>query len=206
MFGRKQQPEDSAVPETPIDDADPRAPKGRPTPSRREAEMARKQQLKIPKDPKAAKKAARERDREERAHSRQAMMAGDERYLPARDQGPARAYARDFVDSRFTLAEFFIFVAIGVLVLGFVRNQAIQSFVSIAFFVFTAVLAVDTSVLLVTLNRRAREKFPNAADRKGLTLYAALRTLQLRRLRLPPPRVRRGGAPLPPKVPKAPKA
>jgi Protein of unknown function (DUF3043) len=190
-------PEETPAPVT--EELDPRSPKGRPTPSRREAEAARKQQIKIPKDPKAARKAARERDREERSRSRAAMMAGDERYLPARDKGPARAFARDFVDSRFTVAEFFIFVAVAVLVLGFIRNQAIQSFVSIAFFAFSAVIAVDTTVLLVTLNRRAKAQFPDKADRKGITLYAALRTLQLRRLRLPPPRVKRGGAPLTPK-------
>ena len=196
MFGRKQSPAPEAESAAIADDHDPRAPKGRPTPSRKDAEAARKQQLKIPKDPKAAKAAARERDREARAAARAGMMAGDERYMPARDKGPARAFTRDFVDSRFTIAEFFIFVAIAVLVLGFVRNQAIQSFVSIAFFAFTALIAVDTLVLLVTLNRRAAEKFPNKADRKGITLYAALRTLQLRRLRLPPPRVKRGGAPI----------
>jgi hypothetical protein len=199
MFGRKQSPTPEETPAPVAEELDPRSPKGRPTPSRREAEAARKQQIKIPKDPKAAKKAARERDREERARSRAAMMAGDERYLPARDKGPARAFARDFVDSRFTVAEFFIFVAVAVLVLGFIRNQAIQSFVSIAFFAFSAVIAVDTAVLLVTLNRRAKAQFPAKADRKGITLYAALRTLQLRRLRLPPPRVRRGGAPMTPK-------
>jgi hypothetical protein len=85
--------------------------KGRPTPSRREAEQARKQQLKIPKDPKAARKASRERDRSARDRQRQGMMAGDERYLPAADRGPARAFTRDFVDSRITIAEFFIFIA-----------------------------------------------------------------------------------------------
>ena len=68
--------------------------------------------------------------------------------------------------------------------------------VSIAFFAFTALIAVDTFVLLFTLNRRAKERFPDKADRKGITLYAVLRTLQLRRLRLPPPRVKRGGAPI----------
>ncbi|MCX6433765.1 MAG: DUF3043 domain-containing protein, partial [Actinobacteria bacterium] len=47
---------------------------------------------------------------------------------------------------------------------------------------------------------RAKAVFPDAADRKGITLYAVLRTLQLRRLRLPPPRVRRGGAPVTPKT------
>lgn len=196
MFGRKPSPaaEEPAV--SVGEEQDPRSPKGRPTPSRKEAEAARKQQLKIPKDPKAAKKAARERDREARAAARAGMMAGDERYLPARDRGPARAFTRDFVDSRFTVAEFFIFVAIAVLVLGFVRNQAVQSFVSLAFFAFTAVIVIDTLILLWTLNKRAKEQFPDKADRKGITLYAMLRTLQLRRLRLPPPRVRRGGAPI----------
>jgi Flp pilus assembly protein TadB len=199
MFGRKGQPADTPVEPSTVE-GDSASGKGRPTPSRREAEAARKQQLKIPKDPKEAKKAARERERDDRSRSRAAMMAGDERYLPARDKGPARAFTRDFVDSRFTLAEFFIFFAIGVLVLGFVRNPVVQSWVSIAFFAFTALIVVDTLVLLIQLNMRAKKQFPNAADRKGLTLYASLRTLQLRRLRLPPPRVKRGGAPKPPKA------
>ena len=123
-------------------------------------------------------------------------MAGDERYLPARDKGPARAFTRDFVDSRFTVAEFFIFVAVAVLVLGFIRNQAVQSVVSLGFFAFTAVIAVDTAILLFTLNRRAAAAFPDKSERKGITLYATLRALQLRRLRMPPPRVRRGGRPV----------
>ncbi len=202
MFGRKPaQPEPQAPPA--VDPLDPKAPKGRPTPSRKEAEAARKQQLRIPKDPKQARKAARERDRAERQRSRAMMMAGDERYLPARDRGAGKAFTRDFVDARFTLAEFFIFVAVGVLALGFLPNREIQPYISFAFFAFTAVIALDTIILLVQLNRRAKAQFPDPADRKGITFYAALRSLQLRRLRLPPPRVRRGGEPLPPKAPKA---
>jgi hypothetical protein len=196
MFGRKRTSDEDTAPATSAEEADPRSPKGRPTPTRKEAEAARKQQLKIPKDPKAAKKAARERDREARARTRAGMLAGDERYLPARDRGPAKAFTRDFVDSRFTVAEFFIFVAIAVLVLGFVQNQQVQSFVSLAFFAFTAVIVMDTVILLVSLKRKARERFPDPKDRKGITMYAMLRTLQLRRLRLPPPRVKRGGAPI----------
>lgn len=169
--------------------------KGRPTPSRREAEQARKQQLKIPKDPKAARKASRERDRSARDRQRQGMMAGDERYLPARDRGPARAFTRDFVDSRITIAEFFIFIAIGVLVMGFIPNPLIVAWVNIAFYGVTALIAVDTTVLLITLNLRAKAAFPDPKDRKGITLYATIRALQIRRLRLPPPRVKRGGAP-----------
>lgn len=193
MFGRRTQdePQGTATP------GEPTTGKGRPTPSRREAEEARKQQLKVPKgNTKEAKAARREREQAERARARAGMLAGDERYLPARDRGPAKAMARDFVDGRFTLAEYFIFIAILVLVLGFIPDRGIQSMVSIGFFAVTAIIVVDAVVLLVMLNRRARREFPDAKDRKGLSLYAGMRAIQLRRLRLPPPRVHRNGTPI----------
>jgi hypothetical protein len=127
------------------------------------------------------------------------MAAGEEKYLPARDRGPAKAFTRDFVDARFTLAEYFIFIAIAVLLLGFIKNQVLSTLISTGFFAITALIAIDSIILVIQLNKRAKEAFPNEAERKGITLYALLRTLQLRRLRLPPPRVRRGGKPVPPK-------
>ncbi|MDD2857673.1 MAG: DUF3043 domain-containing protein [Candidatus Nanopelagicales bacterium] len=191
MFGKKQDPQPAPTPSQATADAG----KGRPTPSRREAEAARKNRAKVPSDPKAAKKAARERARVDRERQRQGMIAGDERYMAKRDQGPARAFTRDFVDARFTLAEYFIIVAVGVLVMGFIPVQALQFWVTVAFFAFTALLVIDTIIMVAMLNRQATKVFPNPQDRKGLTLYAILRVMQLRRLRLPPARVRRGGAP-----------
>jgi hypothetical protein len=191
MFGRKQAP----VETTPENVDSTAAGKGRPTPSRKEAEAARKQSLKLPKDPKAARTAARERDRDARAQQRAALMAGDERALPARDQGPVKRYVRDFVDSRFTIAEYFIFVALGVLVLGFVPNPVVQLAVSISWMALIALVAFDEIFLLVRLNMALRKRFPDKAERKGALWYAGLRTLQLRRFRLPPPRVRRGDTP-----------
>ena len=187
MFGRKQAPA-----EQPAEESEPTTGKGRPTPSRKEAETARKQSLKLPKDPKAARRAARERDRDARAQQRAALMAGDERALPARDQGPVKRYVRDFVDSRFTIAEYFIFVALAVLVLGFIPNPVVQFAVSISWMALIAIVAFDEIFLLVRLNSALRKRFPDKAERKGALWYAGLRTLQLRRFRLPPPRVRRG--------------
>ncbi len=191
MFGRKQAP----VEATPDNVESTAAGKGRPTPSRKDAEAARKQSLKLPKDPKAARKAARDRDRDARAQQRAALMAGDERALPARDQGAVKRYVRDFVDSRFTIAEYFIFVALGVLVLGFVPNPVVQLAVSISWMALIALVAFDEIFLLVRLNSALRKRFPDKAERKGALWYAGLRTLQLRRFRLPPPRVRRGDTP-----------
>ena len=178
---------------------DPRAPKGRATPSRKEAEAARKQGLRAAargRGTKEGKRAAREAEREARARQRMGMMMGDERYMPARDRGAGRRFVRDFVDARFTVAEYFIFIAIAVLVLGFVQNQALQSFVSLAFFAVTALIIIDTTILLIQLNIRAKRTFPDKSDRRGLLLYATMRALQLRRLRLPPPMVTRGGKPI----------
>jgi hypothetical protein len=196
MFGRKQAPPESA-PETPEATG---TGKGRPTPSRKEAEAARKQSLKLPKDPKAARRAARERNRDARAQQRAALMAGDERALPARDQGPVKRYVRDFVDSRFTIAEYFIFVALAVLVLGFIPNPVVQFAVSVSWMALIAIVAFDEIFLLVRLNSALRKRFPDKAERKGALWYAGLRTLQLRRFRLPPPRIRRGGTPEEPRT------
>ncbi len=193
MFGR---PSKSSEPSTPVVDQSATG-KGRATPSRREAEAARKQRVKIPAkaSSKEAKKASRERERAERARARKGMMAGEERFMPPRDQGPARAFTRDFVDSRFTMAEYFIVIAVGVLILGFIPVQPIQFWVTVVFFAFAALLVIDTIIMVYMLNRLAKEQFPDPKDRKGLTLYAILRVMQLRRLRLPPPRVKRGGMP-----------
>lgn len=178
---------------------DPRAPKGRATPSRKEAEAARKQGLRASsrgRGTKDGKKAAREAERESRARQRAGMMMGDERYMPARDRGANRRFVRDFVDARITVAEYFIFIAIAVLLLGFIQNPALQSFISLAFFAVTALIVIDTTILLIQLNLRAKKEFPNKSDRRGLMLYAVMRALQLRRLRLPPPMVTRGGKPI----------
>lgn len=191
MFGISKK-SDQQAPSPQETNLDKTAGKGRPTPSRKEAEAARKQTIRAPRNTKAGKKEARERDRIERARQREGMLAGDERYLPARDKGPVRAFARDFVDGRYTIAEYFIFMALVVLVLGFVNNVVVQQFVSLGFFLVALLIVVDTTILLIQLNTRAKKKFPDKAARRGITLYALMRTLQFRRLRMPKPRVSRG--------------
>jgi hypothetical protein len=196
-FKRSAPPASEGEPAAPT--SDPRAPKGRATPSRKEAEAARKHGLRASargRGTKEGKKASREAEREARARQRAGMMMGDERYMPARDRGANRRFVRDFVDGRITVAEYFIFIAIAVLLLGFVQNPALQSFVSLAFFAVTALIIIDTTILLIQLNIRAKKEFPDKADRRGLLLYAVMRALQLRRLRLPPPMVTRGGKPI----------
>jgi len=176
--------------------------KGRPTPKRKEAESARKQGISVPKDPKAARKAARDRDREARAKSRAGLMAGDPAYFPRRDAGPVKAQVRDYIDRRRTVGEFFVPFAFVVLLLGLVNNPTVQTTVV---YVWTSVLllvVLDTILVGILLGRSLRKDYPEKSDRKGAVSYGVLRALQLRRFRIPPPRIKAGGAPITPKIKK----
>ena len=176
--------------------------KGRPTPKRKEAESARKQGISVPKDPKAARKAARDRDREARAKSRAGLMAGDPAYFPRRDAGPVKAQVRDYIDRRRTVGEFFVPFAFVVLLLGLINNPTVQTTVV---YVWTSVLllvVLDTILVGILLGRSLRKDFPEKSDRKGAVSYGVLRALQLRRFRIPPPRIKAGGAPVTPKIKK----
>jgi Protein of unknown function (DUF3043) len=186
------------VPDTPEKDPA-QLPKGHATPKRKDSQTQRKQALKVPSDPKAAKKALRQREREARMESRAGLMAGDERYLPPRDQGPAKAFTRDFVDRRRRASEFFVFIAIGILVAGFLRDARIQGFASLLWFVVVVVIVGEMAWTLISLNKQLKQQWPDKAARKGCLPYCALRALQIRKLRIPPPRVRPGGEPVKPK-------
>lgn len=176
--------------------------KGRPTPKRKESESARKLGISVPKDPKAARRAASARDREARAKSRAGLMAGDPTYFPRRDAGPVKAQVRDYVDRRRTVGEFFVPFAFGVLLLGLINNPTVQTTVV---YVWTSVLllvVLDTILVGILLGRSLRKDFPQKSDRKGAVSYGVLRALQLRRFRIPPPRIKAGGKPVTPKIKK----
>jgi hypothetical protein len=180
--------------------------KGAPTPTRKEAEAARKARLSgTTGDPKADKKAAREADRAARYEARLALQAGDERRLPARDAGPVKSYVRDFVDGRISAGELFIPVALVVLVAGFVRIQWVQVVLLWAWSAMLLGVVLDSLFLWFRLRKTLPERFPDES-RRGALSYGILRSLQIRKLRLPPPKVRYNGQPVVPKAKKAPKA
>ncbi len=133
-------------------------------------------------------------------------MAGDERALPPRDAGPVRQYVRDYIDGRFAAAELFLPLALVVLVFGFVPNSNLKALVTLVWMAVTVMIIIDTTLLTWRMNRQLKERWPDPADRKGASLYGVMRVLQFRRLRLPPPQVRRGGRPVTPKGAKAKRA
>ncbi|MET9322678.1 DUF3043 domain-containing protein [Streptomyces sp. NPDC003038] len=173
---------------------DPQARKGRPTPKRAVAQSQRKAVVASTGNRKEDAKRARERRRVEMAKQREALASGDERYLPARDKGPVRRFVRDFVDSRFSVAEMFLPLAVIILVLSMVRVPSIQNIALLLWLGVIALIIVDSVGLVIRLRKALNERFANE-PRRGAVAYGLMRTLQMRRLRLPKPQVKRGERP-----------
>ncbi|MCW2809471.1 MAG: rane protein [Marmoricola sp.] len=175
---------------------DPKGPgaKGRPTPTRKESEAARRERARAGMDKKAAQKLLRQRRNESNAQVRAGMRAGDERYLPARDQGPVKRFVRDFVDARVSIAEFLLPLLIVIMAFQYSGNAALVRFSATLWATTLVVVALDTAWMLLRIKRALRAEFPDESL-KGTTFYTLMRVLQLRWLRTPKPRVRIGGAP-----------
>ncbi|GAA4679862.1 hypothetical protein GCM10023324_37150 [Streptomyces youssoufiensis] len=173
---------------------DPQAPKGRPTPKRSEAQSQRRSLANTPTSRKDAARRQREARRADLAKQREALANGDERYLPVRDRGPIRRFARDYVDSRFVIAEFFLPLAVIILILSLVQAGAMQQYVLLLWMIVIFLIVINSVVIGISLKRQLRQRFPDE-NLRGAVAYALMRSLQMRRLRLPKPQVKRGERP-----------
>lgn len=165
--------------------------KGRPTPTRKEAEAAARARAKVPRTRKEQAAAQRAARGETAAKMRQAMKTGDERYLPARDRGPVRRFIRDFVDSRFSFIELMVPLLIVSMILGYSGNQTAMNLGNTVLFTTILVIVFDIVMLRFRLRREMARRFPGEPT-KGVTMYAAMRSLQMKFLRLPKAQVKIG--------------
>ena len=157
-----------------------KAGKGRPTPARKEREQARKRPL-VGDRSKEAKAAQKAKLQEERTRAREGMMAGDERYLTFRDKGPQRRYVRDVVDSRFTAGELVLPALFVVVMTTFIDSYEVQ---------LISLLAIDGWFVSRSVKKRAAAKFGADKLESGLGWYGAMRSIQMRALRIPKPPVK----------------
>jgi hypothetical protein len=164
--------------------------KGRPTPKRSEAEKRRRYQL-APEDRKAAAKQARGRDRADRTRKTEAMRRGEEWALPAKDKGPVRALARDYVDSKRRFSEFYMYGLVVLLFLLFLHSPVIQTVLPVVLIVMVLVMAGEGFWIGRKVGQLAAERYPGQSTR-GIKMYSGMRALQIRQLRFPKPRVKPG--------------
>jgi hypothetical protein len=165
------------------------AAKGRPTPKRSEAEKRRRQPYSAPADRKAAVAQSRSQGRTERTKRYEAMRRGENWALPVKDRGPVRALARDVVDSRRRISEFYMYIVGALVVLLFIPQ--LRTIVDYVVLAVIFVMLIEAMFLGRQVRKLAAQRFPGERT-KGLTIYSALRAMQIRALRNPKPRVKAG--------------
>ena len=158
--------------------------KDRPTPSRKEAEAARRQRVNKSLSNREARQVAARQARAERM-----------RRLGDRERAPEKALMRDYVDARLSLGEFLlpaVVVILAITVLGSYLPE-IAVITTLAMYLFIFAVIADEFLMWRGFKRVLAERMPNAPT-KGLMMYGITRSTQLRRFRLPRPRIKRGEA------------
>ncbi|WP_235934045.1 DUF3043 domain-containing protein [Paramicrobacterium chengjingii] len=168
--------------------------KGTPTPKRSNQVAANKRPL-VPNDRKEARKRGREQMAVQRERARVGMANGEERYLPERDRGPQKRFIRDWIDSRTSLSEFMLPFMFLVIVATFIPFPQIQVYGMFALWVFFFIMVIECVLAGLRIRKNLREKFGESRVERGVRWYAAMRMIQMRKLRLPKPQVARGEQP-----------
>ncbi|GAA1837292.1 DUF3043 domain-containing protein [Microlunatus capsulatus] len=160
----------------------PGAKKDRPTPTRREAEAARRERVNRTLSPKEARRAASQQNRAARM-----------RTLSAREAAPEKALMRDYVDTRFSLGEFLLPSLVVILALSFLTAvyPTVSAITTILMYVFILAVLADCYFLWRGFKRVLADRLPGAPTR-GLMMYGVNRSIQIRRFRMPAPRLKRG--------------
>lgn len=189
-------------------------PKGRPTPKRLDQEIKRG----VVRDPNAAspaqmrqrekelkktmskeewkahKKEVRAENRARNREMQERIDSGDERYLMERDKGEVRRFVRDWVDSQRFFNNYVMPVALVLVVVMFLGTwlPRLAAALSIATLLFILTIFIEGFVIGFRVNRRVRQKFPDAKTGFSLGMYAFSRATQPRNWRSPKPQVALG--------------
>ncbi len=173
--------------------------KGKATPKRRDVEPRRPRVAEPPPTTRReAYKRMRQRSSTRRAAGRTAAGRGagaggrpGERPLPARDQGPEKAFVRNVVDSRRNIGSIFLFVALAVFIAYVSQSAAIRAWAISAWLAIFLLIIVDSFLLVGRIRKGVTARFPEASTR-GLGWYGVQRSTMIRRWRLPKPLVKPG--------------
>lgn len=165
--------------------------KGQATPSRKEREAANRRPL-VGDKSKEGRKQSKEQIAAERKAAREGMLRGDEKYLPIRDRGPQKRMVRDIVDARFSLGEMILPAMFIFLIATTVDIYYVQLASLIVMWILFAAVVADALIIGRRVERELSAKFGYGKLERGLRWYAAMRSLQMRPMRMPKPQVKRG--------------
>jgi len=185
LFRPYQRNEAAAEPSPTPGVTDPARPGGKdaPTPSRKDAERARRERL----NPTLTPKEARARERAAKTSSRETGMR-------AAEAQPGKVLMRDWVDSRRGLAPFSMPVLMVMLMLSLVTTAlgtVVMAIISYATWIVLLLIVIDLYRMWLGYKKLHAARLPNE-PLKGLLPYGINRSINLRRLRTPAARVKPG--------------
>lgn len=180
LFRRNSQPA-SPEPTTTLESA-PTGKKDRPTPTRKEAEAARRQRMNTTLSKKQSRAAASRQSRSERMKT-----------ISAREAVPEKVLMRDYIDARFNLGEFLLPSVVVILAVTLLGSYwpAVTLIATLAMYLFIIGVFVDGYLMWRGFKKVLAKRLPKASP-KGLLLYGMTRSTQIRRFRSPAPRIKRG--------------
>ena len=180
LFRRNSQP---ATPEPTITlESAPSGKKDRPTPTRKEAEAARRQRMNTTLSKKQSRAAASRQSRSERMKT-----------ISAREAVPEKVLMRDYIDARFNLGEFLLPSVVVILAVTLLGSYwpAVTLIATLAMYLFIIGVFVDGYLMWRGFKKVLAKRLPKASP-KGLLMYGMTRSTQIRRFRSPAPRIKRG--------------
>ena len=200
---KKQQPSEAENTGESKTAANPRQKKG-PTPSRKQQE-ARNYQGLLGVDKKVAKERARAESRRRYEREQEGLRTGREDLLPYQHRGQARRMTRDYIDSRYSFAEFMIVTMLALMALSLIAvsilnrqnsdlAQKINTWTLIGSYAVLILGMLDAGFIAGQAWRKVVKRLGADNVPRGLRWYAFTRAIMIRRWRSPKPQVGRGKA------------
>ncbi len=200
---KKPQPSESKNPGESKSSTNPRQKKG-PTPSRKQQE-ARNYQGLLGVDKKIAKERAREESRRRYEREQEGLRTGREDLLPYQHRGQARRMTRDFIDSRYSFAEFMLVTTLVLMALSLIAvsilnrqdtelAQKVNTWTLFGSYAVLILGMLDGGIIAGRAHRQCVKRLGLENIPRGLRWYAFTRAIMIRRWRSPKPQVARGKA------------
>jgi hypothetical protein len=171
-----------------------------PTPKRKEQEKknvrpivggATAKHKKLTKEEKSEQKQIdRKKYADLRSKEVEAMKTGDQKFLPEKDKGEAKKFVREQVDSKRSPLEFFLLIALALIIFSMVAASALPEIafaVTVLAYVYLILSGIWAYIKSRKIKQLAEEKFARDSkfSSKGLVGYALNRMTQPRFVRMP---------------------
>jgi hypothetical protein len=164
--------------------------KGRATPTRKEAQAARRDRPATrgtsSSDPKQARKLAREERRQKSQSYREAMLSGDVSRLPPRERVPERVLARETVDKRRNFGPVFLLLLLLNFASSLIPSVALRIVFTYVLFLGLIFFVIDSVLLTRKVQSVVQARHPNS--RVPVRMYSIQRAILPGRFRMPRPR------------------